>query len=446
MILPEIFAKYDVPVPRYTSYPTAPQWRGAPTRDEWMSSLSEAAAEPDAALAIYVHIPFCESLCTFCGCNTVITRDHSHEGPYVDLILAELDLYLAAVPSLGTVPVRQIHLGGGTPTFLSSHALGQLVDGLRARLLARADAFEASVEVDPRVTTPAHLEALADRGFRRISLGVQDVDPEVQRLVNRRQPLATTSAIVHAARALGYESINFDLIYGLPGQTLETMDTLVAEVLDLGPDRLAVYSFARVPWIKPAQRKFRDDQVPAGASKRALYEVARECFLSAGYLEIGMDHFAREHDPLARAAGARRLHRNFMGYTDVRSSAVLGLGVSGISETAGCYHQNEKVLAVYQSRVRAGEIPTARGHVLSADDRRRRRKILDLMTDFRVRVEPGDLDDLRDLLQPLLDDGLVRLDHEMLIVCDDGRPFLRNAAAAFDAYFERRANLYSSSI
>jgi oxygen-independent coproporphyrinogen-3 oxidase len=446
MIRPEMFAKYDVAVPRYTSYPTVPQWRVPPTRDQWTAALSDAAREPDPALAVYVHIPFCESLCTFCGCNTVITRNHAHEDPYVARVLSELDLYLDAIPALGTVPVRQLHLGGGTPTFLSSDMLARLVDGLRGRLPTRGDVFEASVEVDPRVTSIEQLEALAARGFRRISLGVQDVDAEVQRLVNRPQPLSSTTVIVEAARALGYESINFDLIYGLPGQTPATMESLVSAVIDLEPDRLAVYSFARVPWIKPAQRKFRDDQVPTGAEKLALYELARRRFLSAGYLEIGMDHFGRASDPLARAVSGRRLHRNFMGYTDVRSSALLGLGVSGISETAGCYHQNEKVLAVYDERVRAGEIPTSRGHVLSVDDRRRRRKILDLMTRFRARVDASDFDDVRAALQPLMEDGLVRWDQQTLIVCDEGRPFLRNVATAFDAYFERNAKTYSSAV
>ncbi len=445
----DLFAKYDVPMPRYTSYPTVPQWHQTPTLEEWTMSLDRAASEPDASMAVYVHVPFCESLCTFCGCNTVITRDHGREDPYVDLILQELDAYLEAVPSLAAAPVRQFHLGGGTPTFLSVDALGRLADGILARVPARAGVFEGSAEVDPRVTTPAQLEALAARGFRRVSLGVQDINPEVQRLVNRVQPLSQTAELCSAARSFGYESINFDLIYGLPGQTLESMVVLIQEILALAPDRLAVYSFARVPWIKPAQRRFRDDQIPAGAEKRALYEVAREALLEAGYVEIGMDHFALPHDALARAAHHGGLHRNFMGYTDVRTTTLLGLGVSAISETAEVYHQNEKVITVYEKRVRAGEIPTLRGHVLSAEDRRRRVKIAELMTSFGVRLDSREAASARVALESLVADGLVRLDGQTLTIPAEGRPFLRNAASFFDEYLAREkpaGPTYSSSV
>ena len=433
----DLFAKYDVPVPRYTSYPTVPQWHRTPSADEWPASVAKALETPARSIAVYVHIPFCESLCTFCGCNTVITRDHGREGTYVDLVLAELDLYLRAVPGLAGTPVRQLHLGGGTPTFLSGASLGTLVDGLRDRLPSRSGVFEGSVEVDPRVTNVTHLEALAARGFRRLSLGVQDLDPDVQRLVNRTQPLSLTEDLCRGARSLGYASINLDLIYGLPGQTERTMARLVEAVLALSPDRLAVYSFARVPWIKPAQRRFRDDQVPEGAAKRALYEAVREPLLADGYIEIGLDHFARPHDALAKAAEARRLHRNFMGYTDVHTGTLLGLGVSGISETPDCYHQNEKVLTLYERRVRAGEIPTLRGHVLSTEDRRRRRKIAELMTTFGVRLDPSEAERAPHALEALLEDGLVRLDGETLTVPEDGRAFLRNTAAFFDEYLGR---------
>jgi oxygen-independent coproporphyrinogen-3 oxidase len=433
----DLFAKYDVPVPRYTSYPTVPQWHRTPSIEEWPASVTRALDAPDRSIAVYVHIPFCESLCTFCGCNTVITRDHGREGAYVDLVLAELDLYLRAVPSLSSAPVRQLHLGGGTPTFLSAAALGNLVDGLLERLPSKGDAFEGSVEVDPRVTDVTHLEALAARGFRRLSLGVQDLDPNVQRLVNRAQPLSLTAALCRAARLLGYVSINLDLIYGLPGQTEATMARLVEAVLALSPDRLAVYSFARVPWIKPAQRRFRDDQVPEGAAKRALYEAVREPLLADGYIEIGLDHFARPDDALATAAETRRLHRNFMGYTDVHTSTLLGLGVSGISETPDCYHQNEKVLTLYERRVRAREIPTLRGHVLSPEDRRRRGKIAELMTTFGVKLDPVERECAPRALEALLEDGLVRLDGETLTVAAEGRPFLRNTAAFFDEYLGR---------
>ena len=445
----ELFAKYDVPMPRYTSYPTVPQWHATPTLDQWTGSLKATMASPGASLALYVHIPFCESLCTFCGCNTVITRDHGREEPYVSLVLAELDTYLRHVPELTSRPVHQLHLGGGTPTFLSSAALGHLLDEILRRLPANADEFEGSVEVDPRVTSAAQLDTMLARGVRRVSLGVQDVDPEVQRLVNRKQSTTLTAELCRTARSLGYDSINFDLIYGLPGQTPETMARLVDEVLELSPDRLAVYSFARVPWIKPAQRRFTDEQVPAGAEKRALYDAVRAPLIDAGYLEIGMDHFAKPEEALARAAAEGRLHRNFMGYTDVHTTALVGLGVSGISETPDCYHQNEKVFTSYERRVHADEIPTLRGHVLSDEDRRRRQKIARLMTRFDVALDPPEVAQAARALEPLVQDGLVRITDDTLEILPEGRPFLRNAASFFDAYLQGEPSTkptYSSSV
>jgi oxygen-independent coproporphyrinogen-3 oxidase len=445
----DLFAKYDRPIPRYTSYPTVPHWRSTPSAEDWIGSLTRSVEAPGASLALYLHIPFCESLCTFCGCNTVITRDHTREAPYVEVLLAELDAYLSAVPGLAAVPLRQLHLGGGTPTFLPAARLDELLGAMAARLPRRASGFEGSIEVDPRVTTVDQLEVLAARGFRRISLGVQDTDAEVQRLVNRTQPREMTERLCTAARRLGYESINFDLIYGLPAQTQASMRHLVQDVLDLAPDRLAVYSFARVPWIKPAQRRFRDDQVPVGAEKRALYEAVRDPLLAAGYVELGLDHFARPADALTRAAASGQLHRNFMGYTDARTTTLLGLGVSAISETPDCYHQNEKVLPHYDRRVRAGEIPTLRGHLLSAEDRRRRDWIGALMTSYHVALSPLEAAGVADALAPLAADGFIQLTADGLDVLPEGRPFLRNIAAVFDEYLGREnaaTPTYSTSV
>ena len=429
-----LLEKYDVPVPRYTSYPAVPHWNDVPAPDVWFDALAAALAPADASLAVYVHLPFCETLCTFCGCNTVITQNHARSAPYVDVILAELDLYLARVPALRDRRVAQIHLGGGTPTFLAPESLAQLLEGLSARLPLRAANHEGSVEVDPRVTTAEHLSVMRANGLSRISLGVQDVDDEVLRLVNRPQPLAITAKLCEQARSCGYESINFDLIYGLPGQTPETMNRLADAVLGVRPDRLAVYSFARVPWIKPAQRKFKDEDLPAGGDKRRLYEVLRERLLEAGYGEIGMDHFALPHDSLAVSAQAGTLHRNFMGYTDRRTAALLGLGVSAISETPTCYHQNEKVIAIYERRIAAGEVPTLRGHVLTGEDRRRSDRIRSLMTTGRAPLDAGDADEVREQLADLIADGLVEIEGGELRMAAIGKPFLRNAAAFFDAY------------
>lgn len=449
MTMTELFARYDVAVPRYTSYPPVPHWRDTPPEDTWLQSIRDALAGDTSSLALYVHVPFCQSLCTFCGCNNVITRNHDHETPYVNLVLAELDRYLAAVPELASRPVRQVHIGGGTPTFLSPELLGRLAGGLRERLPLRSDIFEASLEADPRVTSAEHLEVLAEHGFRRISFGVQDIDPEVQRLVNRHQPLELTAELCANARRMNFESINIDVIYGLPGQTPGSMRALADALIGLAPDRLAVYGFARVPWIKPAQRKFRDDQVPAGADKRALAEIIRTRLLGEGYVEIGLDHYARPDDGLARAAAAGRLHRNFMGYADVRTDVLLGLGVSAISETPDCYHQNEKVLPVYQRRVEAGELPTHRGHQLTAREQRRRDQILALMTAFEAPLDPGEAADARQFLAPLVDDRLVEIDEDALRVTRRGRPFLRNIAAFFDDEYRRAqpaAPVFSTSI
>ncbi len=443
-----LFEKYDVAVPRYTSYPTVPQWAKTPTLAEWSDSLNRALGAPDASLAIYVHLPFCESLCTYCGCNTVITKDLGRAAPYVDVVLAELDHYLALAPDLARRPVGQIHLGGGTPTFLSPETLAYLLDGISSRLPTRAGTFEGSVEVDPRVTTAAHLEAMRARGISRISLGVQDVDETVQDLVNRIQPVSMTKALCDTARSLGYESINLDLIYGLPGQTTTSMARLGEEVVRLAPDRLAVYSFARVPWIKPQQRKFKDDQIPVGAEKRALYETIRQPLSDAGYVEIGLDHFALPSDGLAQAAAAGTLHRNFMGYTEQKTTILLGLGVSAISETPDCYHQNDKIITVYNRRVEKRELPTFRGHLLSPADEAQRATIWRIMTTFQATLTPEELTRATHELQPLIEDGLVALNGLELRVLPAGRPFLRNIAACFDAYVHAAPSdkpLYSTS-
>ncbi len=448
-LLSSLLEKYDVAVPRYTSYPSVPHWHDIPETDVWRQALSDALDPADASLAIYVHLPFCETLCTFCGCNTVITRNHSRSGPYVQVVLRELDLHLAQVPRLGDRPVSQLHLGGGTPTFLAPDELRDLLAGLAARLPMRAGSFEGSVEVAPVLTTREHLEALHAAGLTRISLGVQDVDEDVLRLVNRPQPVAFVDRLCRMSRECGFESVNFDLIYGLPGQTPETMTRLADEVVRMRPDRLAVYSFARVPWIKPAQRKFKDEDVPVGAPKRRLYEIVRERLLVAGYEEIGLDHFALPDDSLAASARAGTLHRNFMGYTDRRTRALLGLGVSAISETPTCFHQNEKVITVYERRVGEGEIPTLRGHVLSADDRRRADRILSLMTTGHAPLDPGEAVDARAFLDELVNDGLVEIADTELHVTADGKPFLRNVAAFFDAFLrgsDQQGPIYSRAI
>lgn len=434
----DLFAKYDVPAPRYTSYPTVPFWINTPTTGQWIESLNTACDDETTAWSLYLHLPFCESLCTFCACNTVITRDHRREDNYIQLLLKEWNLYVDRVPALRERPLRQLHLGGGTPTFFSAQNLQRMLEPILAEVHIAPSQFEASLEVDPRHTTREQLSLLRGIGFTRISLGVQDFDPEVQRLVNREQPYEITKSITDTARDLGYTSVNYDLIYGLPRQTLDTFWKTVQQTIELRPDRIALYSFALVPWIKPAQRSYSDDDLPKAAEKRALYEMAREMFAAAGYLQIGMDHFALPHDGLSEARRKGILHRNFMGYAEARTRVLLGLGVSAISETPTCFHQNEKAFPVYERRLKEGEVPTLRGHLLSEEDRRLREQILTFMTRFEVELEAEQRDEANTFLAPLIADGLVELQQNKLILTEQGEPFLRNACMFFDYRLRRQ--------
>lgn len=426
-----LLAKYDVPVPRYTSYPTVPAWSQNLETSNWLEHVRHALAPEEAAWSLYLHIPFCESLCTFCGCNTIITKNHKLEDPYVDHLLKEWSLYLQNAPNLAKRRLKHLHFGGGTPTFLSEHNLSRLMEGLFQNI-QRDDRWEASIEVDPRRTTVEQLKVLKKFGFNRISLGVQDFDGEVQRLVNRIQPFEITKKITDEARALGFDSVNFDLIYGLAKQTPDSMKKTAEETIKLRPDRIALYSFALVPWIKPAQRLFKDEDLPKAEEKRRLYEIAREAFLKAGYIEIGMDHFALPEDGLAKAAKNHHLHRNFMGYTDQKTDLLLALGVSGISETPESFHQNEKVLPVYERSLEEGKIPTFKGHVHTAEDRQRRRQILEFITLFETELEEAQIADADQFLAEMVSDGLVVREGRRLKLTPSGKPFLRNACAFFD--------------
>jgi len=434
----DLFAKYDVPAPRYTSYPTVPFWSDLPTTDEWLDELESAFEDGSATWSLYFHLPFCESLCTFCACNTVITRNHGREEGYKDLLLQEWNHYLARIPKLRDRPLLGVHLGGGTPTFFAPENLRQILQPVLSQTKIDHENFEASVEVHPGHTTREHLVTLRELGFTRISIGVQDFDTEVQRIVNRNQPYEVTKTCTDMARELGYTSVNYDLIYGLPKQTLERFAESVEKVNELRPDRIALYSFALVPWIKPAQRSYTDEDIPKAGEKRALYEMAREKLERAGYVEIGMDHFALPHDGMAKAQRLGTLHRNFQGYTETRTSVLLGLGVSAISEAPTCFHQNEKAFPIYERRVLQGEIPTFRGHLLSEEDRELREQILKFMTRFEVGLRDNQAGDARQFLSPLIDDGLVEVQDQKLTLTERGRPFLRNACMFFDYRLRRQ--------
>ncbi len=438
-----LFAKYNVPGPRYTSYPTVPYWEAGPTADEWIESLRRRIEAPTfSGAAIYVHIPFCERLCTYCGCNTRIARNRSGVEPYIQAVLAEWGHYRARLGS--QLPVSDFHLGGGTPTYLTPDELARLLDGLLASVVPVRDA-EFSLEADPRVTSELHLSTLAARGFRRVSLGVQDFDPKVQETVNRVQAAEQVEAVTTAARRLGYTSVNFDLIYGLPFQTLASVRDTITTVARLRPDRIAFYAYAHVPWIKAGQRRFTEDDLPTGDSKRALYETGRELLEAAGYREIGMDHFALESDALWKAATGGELHRNFMGYLPRRVDPLIGLGVSAIGDSWTAFAQNEKQLETYVERVSRGELPLLRGHVLTDEDRALRARVLELMTrfgtswDLSADAARDHLATIPDRLGEMARDGLVVVDQNRCQVTEAGRPFLRNVCMAFDARLGRKS-------
>ena len=447
----ELLAKYDIPAPRYTSYPTVPYWSDNPTADQWTAVLQKVFQQnPQTAWSMYIHVPFCESLCTFCGCNTFITKNHANEASYTDVIHKEWQLYLEKIPQLAAAPIRQLHLGGGTPTFFSADSLRRLLRPLMDQLTMDNGRFEGSIEVGPRLTSREQLVALRELGFQRLSMGVQDFNPEVQRLINRIQPYEMTRDLTIAAREVGFESVNYDLIFGLPAQTKESFTKTIDTTIALRPDRIALYSFAFVPWVKKAHRLFTKEDLPHGAEKRALYELSREKLIAAGYVELGLDHFALPDDSLYTAYTQNKMHRNFMGYTDQRTDVMLGLGVSSISEAPTCFHQNKKGLNEYKRTVMNGRLPTMRGHLLTDEDQQQREQILQFMTQQRVTLrDTAQAADARAYLSELLDDGLVEIDGLEMRMTERGRPFLRNAAITLDMRLRRNkpdTQLFSQAV
>jgi oxygen-independent coproporphyrinogen-3 oxidase len=433
-----LIRKYNVPGPRYTSYPTVPHWNAtAPTQDEWKKTMLETFTlfNNSEGLSIYVHLPYCESLCTYCGCNTRITVNHKVEIPYIEAVLKE---WAMVVDALGDKPnIKEIHLGGGTPTFFSPDNLKFLIDGLLA-LGNVMETVEFGFEGHPNNTSFEHLKTLYDLGFRRLSLGIQDFDPVVQDVINRIQPVENVERVTLQARELGYTSVNFDLIYGLPMQTMHSIEQTIDHVIGLKPDRIAFYSYAHVPWIKPGQRKFTELDLPDDETKRALYEGGRTMLEKAGYLEVGMDHFALEQDELYQAFKENRLHRNFMGYTTCSTHLLVGLGVSAISDSWLAFSQNEKKVEDYLARINQNELPIFKGHILTDEDLIIRQHILNLMCTFKTIWKDPDyrceaLFEGLGRLDDLIEDELVVLGPDELYVTDKGKPFVRNVCMAFDA-------------
>ena len=441
-IQPHLLARYDRPGPRYTSYPTAVEFSQAYGPRDYAGHLRAAAGRTTEPLALYTHLPFCAQRCGFCGCHAIVSpHGEKVSAPYLRRLKRETEMVAELLG--GRRRVTQYQWGGGTPTYLTPEQINDLFAHFSARFEFEPGA-EISVEVDPRVTTPEHLAALAAHGFNRLSAGVQDLDPEVQEIIGRIQPLEQTERLVEAARGLGFAGgINLDLIYGLPGQAVESFADTARSVVALGADRVAIYSFAYVPWLKGHQRALPADRLPSREQKLELLMAARSVFLEAGYVSIGMDHFAKPGDELARALGDGSLHRNFMGYTARRAADLIGLGVSAIGSVTGSYAQNEKKLSRYYEAVDAGQLPTERGYVLSADDRVRGEAILALMCRFEVDLErlapPAYFADALRQLAPLAADGLVDVVGSRVTATPLGQLFIRNIAMCFDTYLPAAA-------
>lgn len=444
LLTPALLARHDHPVPRYTSYPTALEFDDGYGPDEHDAQLRRAGTRSGEPLGLYIHIPFCRSRCSFCACHVVVTSSPSLAVRYVRTVLAEAALVADRLDQRRRL--QQLHLGGGTPTHLTPDELVALHDGLLAHFTLGPDA-ELSIEVDPRVTSSEHLTVLRGLGFDRLSMGVQDVDAEVQRLIGRDQLWGATVELYGVARSLGFDSINLDLIYGLPGQTYRSFDHTLAEVTRLRPDRIALYSFALVPWTATQQRRLWTDLLPPRDTKAALCTTAHQALTDAGYVAIGMDHFALPSDELAIAAREHRLSRTFMGYTAVRAPEIVALGTSGISELADAYGQDHKRLATYLTEVDDGRLPTERGVVLTAEDKLRRHVIRELMCNgrvsardvaerFGVELAQHFGPELAAMGEPgsAIAEGLAVVDDDGIEATDVGRFFVRNIASAFDAY------------
>lgn len=429
--------KYNIPGPRYTSYPTVPFWdEAAFTADLWQQSVIRSFNESNDAegISIYIHLPFCEQLCTFCACHKRITKQHSVETPYLESVLKEWQLYLQL---FGKKPkIKELHLGGGTPTFFSPENLKILLEGIFAHAEI-AENPEFSFEGHPNNTTKAHLQTLYDLGFRRCSFGVQDYDPQVQKAINRIQPFENVEKVTNWAREIGYKGVSHDLVFGLPFHNWEKMEYTIRKTLELKPDRLAFYSYAHVPWIKGVgQRGFDENDLPSGEEKRKLYENGKKLLEELGYIEVGMDHFALEHDDLYQSMISGDIHRNFMGYSSSKTQLMVGLGMSAISDSWYAFAQNEKTVEEYQKRVEEGMIPVFRGHILNQEDLLVRQHILNLMcrleTSWDESTEFPELQNALETLKEMEDDGLVEISENSLKITYKGRAFTRNVAMTFD--------------
>jgi oxygen-independent coproporphyrinogen-3 oxidase len=440
----DLLVRYDKPGPRYTSYPTAPEWQEKFTQADYRRALADAATRPLEALSVYVHIPFCHERCIYCGCNVVVTEKEGVADHYLDYLDAEMAL--AALALKDRRRVMQLHWGGGTPTYLDVAQIERLMTIIR-RHFEFPEGAELALEIDPRVTTEEQIFRLRELGFNRVSMGVQDLNPEVQRAITRYQTEEETRNVYGWCREAGFGGINFDLVYGLPFQRPESWENTMRAICEMRPDRLAVYSYAHVPWIRPHQKWIPGEALPLGPEKYELFAAARNKLQAAGYQAIGMDHFALPEDELALALSERRLHRNFMGYSVIPAAEMISFGTSAIGEIGGAYAQNQVKLSKYYEALDAGEFPTARGFALTEDDLIRRWLIRRLMCDFyldtallekkfNIRYAEYFASE-EEALAEFYDEQFIAKDGDNLVVLPLGRVFIRNVAMVFDAYLKK---------
>jgi len=432
--------KYNQAIPRYTSYPTVPFWQDNVDLGNWQTHFAEQFRKNNKeGISIYIHLPFCESLCTFCGCNKKITKNHRVEETYLQAIEKEWNLYRRMMEEAPVI--KEIHLGGGTPTFFSPRHLQALIDMITRDAIIHPK-HDFSIEGHPNNTTVEHLQALYAAGFRRISYGVQDLNPAVQRVINRIQPFENVRRATDNARAAGFHSINFDLVYGLPLQTPDSMQDTMSKVCTLLPDRIALYSYAHVPWVSKAQRLFSEKDLPSAEEKMKLYTNGKEFLAANGYYDIGMDHFSLPQDELYHAKQSGWLHRNFMGYTAKETGLLLGLGVSAISDIGAAFAQNNKTLHEYYTWVNHGQLPIVKGHFMNDEDIAFGKYIraiackghVQFRAEHRALLEEYCFPKLRDPLA----DGLVAYNSQELKLTETGHHFIRNICSAFDLYLQRK--------
>ena len=446
----DLIEKYDLRVPRYTSYPTAPHF--GPSVDgkayaRWLSEL-----EPTAPLSLYLHIAYCAEMCWFCGCHTKATHKYAPVADYLEAVRAEAKLIASKLPA--RMKVDHVHFGGGSPTLLKAHDFAQTLAQLREYYNVTLDA-DIAVEMDPRTATEAYVRAMAKAGVTRASIGVQDFDERVQKAINRIQPYDVTARVIRWLREAGISAINMDLIYGLPYQTVESVVEMTRLAAGLAPARIALFGYAHVPWMKPHQKLIPEEALPDMGERWAQYEASADALLEAGYVRVGLDHFAHPDDPMAKAAQAGALHRNFQGYTTDEAPVLVALGASGIGSLPQGYVANEIAIERYKETVRAGDLPIARGIAVSGDDKLRREIIERLMCDMNVDLaaiaelhglDADAFDPELAALEPLEADGIVLRDGSRLVITEEGRPLMRAVCAVFDRYLEQGGARHSKAV